>query len=198
MNKFIEDFSIAFATDLEKWKFWKEEVGSSSKLIIAGPSRIVGLLDLTLIEEDLEWTTYSIESIPTNKMKGNFVFDGRMYSMDFLKKVYHFLSESFEVARLNEAILFKLTETVALGLAEKKTNEDFYYNDEGVMFVEEEFEKLDKKWKTVTKAKEFIKWENNMAKRKHSGKAQVWYEEVYRFEKFFEIEEDDMGDIMSL
>ena len=191
----IEKFSIAFATDLEKWKFWKEEVGSSSKLIIAGPSRIVGLLDLTLIEEDLEWATYSIESIPTNKMKGNFVFDGRMYSMDFLKKIVQFLPESVEIARLNEAILFKLTETVALGLAEKITNDEFYYDDDGVMFVESDWEELSDNWKTVTTAKEFIKWENNMAKRKHKSKSNVWYEEVYKFEKFF-IEEDEMGDFM--
>ena len=191
----IEKFSIAFATDLEKWKFWKEEVGSSSKLIIAGPSRIVGLLDLTSIEEDLEWTIYSIESKPTNKMKGNFVFDGRMYSIDFLKKIVQFLPESVEITRLNEAILFKLTETVALGLAEKRTNDEFYYNDEGVMFVESDFEELANSWKTVTTAKEFIKWENNMAKRKHKGKGNVWYEEVYKFEKFF-IEEDEMGDFM--
>jgi len=191
----IEKFSIAFATDLEKWKFWKEEVGSSSKLIIAGPSRIVGLLDLTLIEEDLEWVIYSLESNPSNKMKGNFVFDGRMYSMDFLKKIIKFLPESVEIARLNEAILFRLTETVALGLAEKITTDEFYYDDDGVMFVEWDFDKLSKDWKTVTTAKEFIKWRDGVAKRKHTGKAQVWYEEVYNFEKFF-VEEEEMGDFM--
>jgi len=192
---FIEMFSEAFLMTMEDWKFWEEQEGRrSDKLIIAGPSRIVGLLDLTKLEE-IEWKEYSIESKPTNKMCGNFVFDGGMYSMDFLKKAFHFLSESFEVARVREVIIFKLSETIGLGLAEKINGEGWYYNDEGIMFVEWKFEGQSDKWKTVTTAKEFIKWENNMAKRKHSGKTQVWYEEVYRFEKFFE-EEEEWGDMM--
>ncbi len=193
----IEKFCIAFATDVEAWNHWKDEIKASDKIIIAGPSRIVGLVDLNRFKE-IEWKTYSIESTPTKKMVGNFVFDGGMYSMDFLKKSIQFLSDPFEVARVREAIMFKLSKDIALCLAEKMITEDFYYNDEGVMFVEEKFEKLSKEWKTVTTAKEFIKWENDIAKRKHSGKSQVWYEEVYRFKKFFEEYEDDMGDMMLL
>lgn len=192
---FVEKFTKAFGTTVENWEFWKGEMNiNNDKLIIAGPSNIIGLIDLTKFEE-VEWKTYSIESKPTNKMKGDFVFDGGMYSMHFLKQLWGFLSESFEVARVREAILFKLSETVALGLAEKKNGEGFYYNDEGIMFVEWDFKIVDKKWNSVTTAKEFIKWKNNMAKRKHKGSSHIWYEEVYRFEKFFE-EEEEMGDFM--
>lgn len=197
MSKIIDDFCIAFATDMESWEFWKGENDSSDKLIIAGPSRIVGLIDLKKMGK-IDWKSYSIESIPTNKMKGNFVFDGGMYSMDFLKKIMRFLSETFEVARVREALLFKLTESIALGLAEKRNSDDWYYDDEGVMFEDLEFEKTPENWKTTATAQEFVKWDNGVAKRKHQGKALVWYEEVYRFEKFFEIEEEDMGDMMLL
>lgn len=194
----IEKFSIAFGMTMEEWDFWKrEEERVCDKLIIAGPSRIVGLIDLNQLEE-IEWKEYSIESKPTKKMKGDFVFDGGMYSIDFLKKIFQFLSESFEVARVREAIMFKLTEDIALGLAEKRKGDGWYYNDEGIMFVEWEFEGLSDKWKTVTTDKEFIKWENNVAKREHKGhNLRTWYEEVYRFEKFFE-EEEEWGDMMQI
>jgi len=193
----IEDFCNAFATTVENWEFWRDEHNSSDKLIIAGPSRIVGLVDLKKMPK-IEWESYSIESPPTKKMKGNFVFEGGMYSMDFLKRSIKFLSDPFEVARVNEAIMFKLTESVALGLAEKITNEDFYYNDEGVMFVELDWESQGETWKTVSQAKEFVKWVDGVAKRKHSGKSTSWYEEVYNFEKFFAEELEDMGDMMML
>jgi len=198
MNSIIEMFSEAFVMTMEDWKFWEEQEGrKSDKLIIAGPSRIVGLLDLRQLEE-IEWKEYSIESKPTNKMKGDFVFEGEMYSIDFLKKIFQFLSESFEVARVKQVIIFKLTERIGLGLAQKRNGEGWYYNDEGIMFVEWEFEGLSDKWKTVTKAKEFVKWVDNMATRKHQGIGlRYWDEEVYRFEKFF-IEEEDMGDMMLL
>lgn len=197
MNKLIEDFCIAFATDIESWKHWKEEVKASDKIIIAGPSRIVGLIDLKKMGK-IEWESYSIISFPTNKMKGNFVYNGGMYSMDFLKKIMQFLPDPLEIARVNEAILFKLTESVAMGLGEKKTSDEFYYNDEGILFEDLDFEETKEEWRTVQVAKEFIKWENNLARWKHTGKGTTWYEEVYRFEKFFEEELEDMGDMMML
>jgi len=191
----IEEFCTAFAMSVESWGFWKEEYGSSDKIIIAGPSRIVGLIDLKKLGE-IEWKSYGVRAKPTKKMSGNFVFEGGMYSIYFLKKIFQFLSEYFEVTRYNEAILFKLGEDIALGLAEKITNEDFYYNDEGVMFVESRWEETKGQWRTVTTEKEFIKWEDNMAKRKHKGKGlNTWYEEVYKWEYFFE-EEDDESEMM--
>lgn len=198
MSSFIEEFCDVFATDKEAWEFWKteEKRRPSNKLIIAGPSRIVGLIDLNKFGE-VEWETYAIKSEPTKKMCGNFVYEGGMYSIAFLRNIFKFIGESFEVARVREAILFKLNEDIALGLAEKVINKDFYYDDKGVMFIEMDFEKTKKEWHTVTKAKEFIEWEDNMAKREHKGKGLTWYEEVYRWEKFFE-EEEDMGDMMLL
>ncbi len=195
----IEEFCAAFATNPKDWEFWKgEHKITSDKLIIAGPSRIVGLIDLNKIEEEIEWKAYAIKSEPTKKMCGNFVYEGGMYSIDFLRRAFEFLGESFEVARIREAIMFKLNEDIGLGLAEKITNEDFYYDDEGVMFIESSFEVEKEEWRTVTKAKEFIKWTDNEAKRKHKGHGtNIWWEEVYRWEKFFE-EEEDMGDMMLL
>ena len=192
----IDIFCSVFSTSVEDWNFWKVQHGiNNDKLIIAGPSRIVGLVDLDKIDDIIEWETYSIHTTPTKKMKGNFVYDGSMFSMDFLIKSLHLLDEIVEIARLNEAILFKLTESIALGLAEKRNPDGFYYNDEGIMFIEWEWEDIKDEWKSVITEKEFIKWDKNVAKRKHKGKTHIWYEEVYRFEYFFE-EEEQMGDMM--
>ncbi len=191
----IEEFTECFNASPDDWKFWKGEHNSSDKLIIAGPSRIVGLIDLNKIKEDIEWKTYSKESEPIKKMAGNFVYNNGMYSIDFLRKMFSMLPETVEVARHSGAILFKLTEDIAVGLGEKRTSVDFYYNNEGVMFVESNFEDSDS-WKTTPTEKEFIKWNNKVAKRKHRGKGtHVWYEEVYKFERFFE-EEEEWGDMM--
>jgi len=192
----IDKFCECFEMTPDNWKFWKSEHKSSDKLIIAGPSRIAGIVDLNKFDEEFEWETYSKESGPTKKMAGNFVHKGGLYSIDFLRKMFPMIPESVEIARHKEGIFFKLTDDFALGLAEKRTDVDFYYNNEGVMFVESDFEKLADDWKTVTAEKEFIKWDGKMAKRKHSGKAQVWYEEVYKFENFFE-EEEEWGDMMN-
>ncbi len=191
----IERFAKVFRTTEKDLKFWKKEHMLTDKIIIAGPSRIVGLIDLNKIDDDIEWTTYEKNSDPTKKMVGNFVFEGGMYGIRWLRNIYPMLSETIDVAKYNIVILFKITEDMAVGIGEKRTHEDFYYNDEGVMFVDWDFEKTKKEWKTVAKAKEFIKWENGVAKRKHKGKANIWYEEVYKFERFFE-EEEEMGDMM--
>ena len=191
----IERFAEVFHTTEKDLMFWKKEHMLTDKIIIAGPSRIIGLIDLNKIDDDIEWTTYEKNSDPTKKMKGNFIFKGGMYGIRWLKDIYSMLSETVEAARYNIVILFKITEDIAVGIGEKRTHEDFYYDDDGVMFIEWDFEKRKEEWRTVSKAKEFIKWENNMAKRKHTGKANIWYEEVYRFEKFFE-EEEEWGDMM--
>lgn len=199
LNKYlIEEFCKVTKTDIKDWVSWKEENPCSNKIIIAGPSRIIGLIDLNKIDEEIDWNFYSKNTVPTKKMKGNFVFGNKMFGVRWLKFAFQMIGEIVEVATYLEAIVFKLTEDVALGIGNKALPDDFYYNDEGVMFVECDFEETQKSWRTVTKAKEFIKWENGMAKRKHSGKANVWYEEVYRWEYFFEEELDDMGDMMML
>lgn len=193
----IENFTKCFNTTPDDWKFWKSENGSSDKIIIAGPSRIVGLLDLNKFDEEFEWETYSKESAPNKKMAGNFVYNGGMYSIDFLRRMFPMLPETVEVARHKEGIFFKLTDDVALGLAEKRTDVNFYYNNEGVMFVESVWtNEKGETWLTVPTEKEFIKWDGKMAKRKHTGKAHIWYEEVYKFENFFE-EEEEWGDMMN-
>lgn len=198
-NKYlIEEFCKVTKTILKDWDFWKTENPCSDKIIIAGPSRIIGLIDLIKIDEEIDWKFYGKNAVPTKKMKGNFVFDGKMYGIRWLILAFQMIGETVEVGSYKESILFKLTEDVALGIGDKTLTEDFYYNDEGVMFIEAEWEETQEKWRSVTKAKEFIKWENGVAKRKHSGKANVWYEEVYRWEYFFEEELDDMGDMMML
>ena len=191
----VEKFAKIFNTTEEDLTFWKKEHMLTDKIIIAGPSRIIGLIDLNKLDDDIEWKTYEKNFDPTKKMAGNFVFEGGMYGIRWLRNIFSVLSETVEVARYNIVILFKITENMAVGIGEKKTLKDFYYNDEGVMFVDWDFEKSKEEWRTVAKAKEFIKWENGMAKRKHSGKANIWYEEVYRFENFFE-EAEEWGDMM--
>ncbi len=191
-----EKWAKIFNTTEKDWEYWKKEHGCSEKLIIAGPSRIVGLLDLNKVDDNIEWTTYGKYSEPIKKMGGNFIFEGGMYGIRWLRDIYAMLPESVEVARYVEAILFKITDDIAVGIGEKITGDDFYYDDEGVMFVELKFEQTKEEWRTVTKAKEFIKWDNDMAKRKHTGKGvNWWYEEIYKFEYFFE-EEEEMGDFM--
>ena len=197
-KQLIEDFCKVGFTTLDYWEKWKEENPCSNKIIIAGPSRIIGLIDLTKIDEEINWESYGKNSEPTKKMKGNFVFDGKMYGIRWLRQIFPMIPETVEVATYVDSIVFRLTDDVALGIGEKRLNEDFYYNDEGVMFVEVDFEERQESWRTVTKAKEFIKWEDGVAKRKHKGhNLQTWYEEVYRWEYFFEIEEE-MGDMMLL
>lgn len=186
----IEDWAKLFDTTPEEWEFWKKEVGTSSKVIMAGPSRIIGLVDLTEIKEDLEWESYGKCSKPTKNMGGNFVFDGGMYGTYFLSVIYPMLSESVEATRVEGGLLFKLTEDFAVGIGERLNHEEFYYNDEGVMFVEYDWWETKDKWKTTVTQKEFVKWENNVAKRKHTGVTHVWDEKIYRFEFFFEIEEE--------
>lgn len=191
----VEKFCEIFSTTVESWEYWRKEHNiQNEKLIIAGPSRIVGLVDLSKLD-GIEWETYSIKAEPKKSMSGNFTYDGCMYGIAWLIKIFRFLDETFEVARLNEGILFKITETIALGLAEKRNPDSFYYDDEGIMFIEWEWEDVKDEWKSTITQKEFIKWDNNMAKRKHKGKTHIWYEEVYRFEYFFE-EEEDVGDMM--
>lgn len=193
VHKFIKHLGIS----VENWEHWKEEYNYSDRLIIAGPSRITALIDLTKIDEDIEWTPYSTISVPTKKMKGNFVFCEHIYAIYFLRKMFEFIGESVEVASFKDAILFKLSETVAIGIGCKLTSDDFYCNDEGVMFVEFDWEETKDSWKTTTTKKEFIKWVDGVAKRKHKGNVHVWDEEVYQFEKFFELEEEE-GDFLSL
>jgi len=193
----IEEFCKIFDMTPDDWTFWKREHGCSDKLIIAGPSRIIGLVDLTKIDDEINWKSYGKNAEPTKKMKGNFVFDGGMYGITFLRDAFPMLAETIEVAKYSEAIFFRVGEDVALGIAQKYTNEGFYYNDEGVMFAEWDWEETKKEWRSVVKENEFIKWENGVAKREHKGKCNIWYEEVYRWEYFFEVEEE-MGDFMLL
>lgn len=193
----VEDFAKIFKSTEEDLRFWKEENNINDKIIIAGPSRIIGLLDLTAIDDIDGWESYEKASEPTKKMCGNFVYRERMYGLSFLRDIYPMLSETIEVTIYLKAIVFKITEDIAVGIGEKRNNEDFFYNDEGVMFVDYDWTETKDEWKTTTTNKEFVKWENNMAKRKHAGKGLVWYEEVYRFEKFFD-DEEDWGDMMLL
>ena len=193
----VEDFAKIFKATEEDLEFWKNENNLSDKIIIAGPSRIIGLFDLTKCDDVGEWESYEKCSEPTKKMCGNFVFNGGMYGISWLRDIYSMLPETVDVTRYRKGILFKITEDIAVGIGEKRNNKDFYYDDEGVMFIEYDWTETKDEWKTTTTDKEFIKWENNMAKRKHSGKGLIWYEEVYRFEKFFE-DEEDWGDMMLL
>lgn len=193
----LEDFAKICKSTEKDLKFWKEENNLNDKIIIAGPSRIIGLIDLTKCDDIGEWITYGKLSEPTKKMVGNFVFEGNMFGVSFLRDIFSMLSESVEITLYKESILFKITESVSIGIGHKIAVDDWYYNDEGVMFVEFDWTETKDEWKTTTTDKEFIKWENGVAKRKHSGKGLVWYEEVYRFEYFFE-EEEDWGDMMLL
>ena len=193
----IEDFVKIFFMTEEDLMFWKSENNLNDKIIIAGPGRIIALIDLTKCYDIGEWKSYEKCSEPTKKMCGNFVFEDGMYGITFLRDIFPMLSESVEVTIYCKAILFKITEDIAVGIGHKVMVDDFYYNDEGVMFVEFDWTETKDDWKTTTTDKEFVKWENNVAKRKHSGKGLVWYEEVYRFEKFFE-DEEDWGDMMLL
>jgi len=198
LESIIQEFCEVAHITLEDWNYWKTEHGCSDKLIVADPSIIMGLVDLKKIKERLEWKFYAKKSEPTKKMDGNFVFEGKMYGVRWLRDIFNMLQEIVEVCSYKEAVMFRVTEDIGIIIASKITAEGFYYNEEGVMFIEEDFEETKQEWRTVTKEKEFIKWENNMAKRKHSGKANIWYEEVYRWELFFENEEEDMGDFMLL
>jgi len=193
----IEEWAKLFDTTPEKWDFWKREVGASDKIIMAGPSRILGLVDLTKITENIEWTPYSKCSEPTKKMNGNFLFDGNMYGVYFLRVIYPLLPETVGVTKYKEGILFKLTEDIAVGIGGRINHEEFYYNDEGVMFVEYDWWETKDEWKTTVTEKEFVKWENNVAKRKHKGKTYVWNETIYKFEYFFE-DEEEFGDMMQI
>ena len=118
-----------------------------------------------------------------------------IYSIYFLRDdVFKFIGESVEIGLYKEVMLFKLTETIALGLAPKIIGNDFHFNEEGVMFVNDDWEEF----KTTPTKKEFIKWENGVAKWRHTGKGNNnWDEEIYHFKKFFE-EEEEMGDFLDI
>lgn len=197
MNSLVEAFAKVFKTTVEDWEFWKDEHYYTGSLIITGPSRIVGLVDLTKLGADIEWKTYIVKSVPTKKMTGSFVYDGGLYGVTWLRDIFKMLGEAVEVSRYKEGLLFKLNEGIAIALAERIDCEGFYYNDEGVMFIDCEWEETKDEWKTVTTAKEFIKWDNNVAYRKHTSKNLTWLEYVYKWEYFFE-KEQEMGDFLDL
>lgn len=200
MSEIIDKFLEKCATTLEDWKFWKEEHKLSDRLIVAGPSRIIALLDIPKLEEEIEWTPYTPISKPSKKMSGCFAYGKHIYSIYFLRDdVFEFLGESVEIGTYAGAVMvFKLTETIALGLSPKLMEDGFYFNDEGVMFVDEDWGDEDLNKDLNDAKEEFIKWEDGVAKRKHSGgNVGDWYEEVYQFEKFFELEEE-MGDFLDI
>ena len=194
MSEIIEKFLEKCTSTLEDWEFWKKEHKLSDKLIVAGPSRIIALLDLTKLEEDIVWEPYTPISKPTKKMTGCFTYDKYIYSIYFLRDdVFDFIDESVEIGLYKEIMLFKLTETIALGLAPKIQGDDFYFNNKGVCFVNDDWEED----KGTDSKKEFINWDDGVAKWKHSGKVGEWFEYVYQFEKFFELEEE-MGDFLDI
>jgi hypothetical protein len=196
MSEIIEEFAKEFIVN--DWEFWKEEDRLSDTILIAAPSRIVALVDIPKAKEEMNWETYTIISEPTKKMGGCLAYNGKLFSMHFLEKAFKFLKPTVEICYYGDiAILFKLTETIALAIACKIDEDGFYYNDEGVNFVDVDWEETKEEWRTTMKAQEFIKWSDGMAKRKHTGKSGEWYEEVYKFEKFFE-KEEDMGDFLDI
>ena len=182
---------------IKDFEFWREQHNITDKVIIAGPSRLVGLIDLSKLDNITEWETYSKCSEPTKKMKGNFVFTNSRYPLSFLREIYPMLSETVEVMKRDIVILFKLTEDIAVGIVENISHEEFYYNEEGVMFVEFDWTETKDDWKTTVTEKEFVKWVNGVAKRKHKGKTYEWYDEIYKFECFFE-EEEEFADMMMI
>lgn len=197
INKFLEHST---SSTLEEWEFWREEHNISDKIIVAGPSRIIALLDIPKLDEEIEWTPYTPISKPSKKMGGCFAYGKHIYSIYFLRDdVFEFLGESVEIGTYAESIMvFKLTDTIALGLAPKLMEGGFYFNDEGVQFVDEDWGDEDMNEHMNDAKQEFIKWEDGVAKRKHTGvNLREWYEEVYQFEKFFELEEE-MGDFLDL
>ena len=186
----IEDFAKLFKTTEEDLRFWNKENRLNNKIIIAGPSSRIGLIDLTKTDDIGEWKSYEKISEPTKKMDGRFVFDEQMYFIPYLRIIYKMLPETVEVIRHSIAILFKITDDIAVAISENGVEEDFYYNNEGVMFIPYDWED--------TKDKKFVKWENNVAKREHGDSTvHTWEEEIYRFEYFFE-EEEELGDMMLL
>lgn len=194
MNNLVEKFCIEFAklfnATKEDLEFWNKENKLNEKIIIAGPSSKIGLIDLTKTDDIGEWKSYGKCSEPTKKMDGRFVFDNQMYFIPYLRIIYKMIPETVEVIKHSVAILFKITDDIAVGICEDGVGDGFYYNDEGVMFVPYEWED--------TKDKRFIKWINNVAKREHGdSKIHTWEEEIYKFEYFFE-EEEEMGDMMML
>ena len=201
MSEIIDKFLKKCASTMEDWEFWKKEHNLSDKLIVAGPSRIIALLDIPKLEEEIEWTSYFIKSTPTKKMSGCFAYGKHIYSIYFLRDdVYDFIGESVEIGTYADGVImvFKLTETIALGLAPKLMEDGFYFNDEGVQFVDEDWGDEDLNRDLNNAKEEFIKWDDGVAKRKHMGaNLQEWYEEVYQFEKFFELEEE-MGDFLDI
>jgi hypothetical protein len=193
-KELIDKFLKQCATTIEDWEFWQKEHKINDKIIVAGPSRIIALVDLTKLEGDIVWTPYTPISKPSKKMSGCFTYDKHIYSIYFLRDdVFKFIGESIEIGLYKEAMLFKLTETIALGLAPKLIENEYYFNNEGVMFVNESWEED----KSTSGEREFVKWVDNKAKWKHNSKAGEWFEEVYKFEKFFE-EEEDMGDFLDI
>jgi hypothetical protein len=190
----IEEFANRFKTTVEDWEYWKKEHNSSEALIIANPDRIFGIIDISSIK-GIEWKTYNKLTEPSKKMEGEFVYANKCFSVGFLRDLFPFIPETVEVAYYHLALLFKLTPDMALGLAERIITDDFYYDDEGVMFIDFEWEQKKDEWSTKTTDKEFIKWEGKMAKRLHKGKTYEFYEYIYKFEQFFE-EQEEEGDMM--
>lgn len=202
MNELIEKFEDIFSASMEGWEKWVKKHEYNKSCIIADPSRYVGLVDLRKIDFDLEWRAYIPLQEKFNKFTGEFIYDGKLFDVDFLGKVIKFLKEtsniaSVEIARYESALLFKINEAVALAIAERITIHEFYYNDEGVLFGDFELDYDDDILKPVTIETEFVKWDGNVAHRKCAGKTLVWHEYIYKFENFFD-EEEEMGDFLDL
>ena len=123
MSEIVDKFlKHCTASTLEEWEFWKKEHNLSDKLIVAGPSRIIALLDIPKLDGEIEWTPYTPISKPTKKMGGCFTYGKHIYSIYFLRDdVYEFIGESVEIGTYAESIMvFKLTETIATSLSVKR------------------------------------------------------------------------------
>lgn len=196
MSELINKFVKHFSTSIEAWEKWKKKNNYNEACLVAGPSRIAALVDLTKLDFDFDWNTYTIICKPPKGMSGNFLYNGHIFSIDLLRRSFNLLKETTDISLYKGALFFRLNETVALAIGGKRTSKDFYYNADGILFEDLEEDESTGEFDKIIST-EFVKWNGTVAERNKKGKTLNWSEYIYKFERFFE-EEEDMGDFLDL
>lgn len=203
LDKAIEKFKEVWLRDVDGVKPEKDE-----KIIIASPSRIIGLVNMDKIDHDVDYQVYRIKKKLTKVDNPIPVFFGKQsYDLQHISRIINdfFGNDSFPEIDNNKgteshALLFKINDGVALGLSEVVDEYIENRGDELVLykFTDDKGEEYTPyNWirplpedavKTIESRHE---WKNNEI---HLDS--LSYGVLYKSEKFFE--KDNTGDFLAI
>jgi len=211
--KFLEKMFYSNKEDV--YGFWKDylkhdlKVALSRKILIAGPSRILGMGVITELEKSNTLDNYWEEYTPIRSLKikreiitnSDFYFNGYFFCymfLDFLYEMFGNNKDLFEFKLMtnekgDSALMLKWYGEYCFACAEMK-NPNFIFEKGGVTYIEKEFTD-DEVW--VEKKKHFSKIKNGLAEFELSYGSRRW--KYYLITKDYLFEEiEETGGIMDV